>query len=88
MHKPFLSVRNGKVTAQVGNSPIYPPVDSEYVTVIETPEEFVAWGEKEAARLGIDPENMTFMCSSSMDFPEDSTDDPDVIALAQWIRGD
>lgn len=46
--------------------------------------EFITERKMEAARQGLE---ITVMASSSMDFPQDSTDNKTVIALARSIRG-
>jgi len=48
--------------------------------VVHTMGQLTAWCEE----WGVD----NFMCSSSIDFPEDSTDDDRVIALCNEIRGE
>lgn len=53
---------------------------AESQAVVTTMEGLVAWCKK----YGVD----NFMCSSSMDFPEEYTDDPQIVALCQHIRSD
>lgn len=47
--------------------------------IVTTMEQFKAWCDK----WNVDD----FSCSSSVDFPEEDTDDPAIIALCRQIRG-
>jgi len=42
--------------------------------------------ESEASRLGVTVEDLTVMASSSMDFPEDFTTNPQTVQLARELR--
>jgi hypothetical protein len=56
--------------------------------VVESAEALNTFLTDRAKALGLpDRHELTVMCSSSMDFPEDETDDPQLIALARKIRG-
>lgn len=51
-------------------------------------QDFVQFIKERMKRFKItDPDELVIMCSSSMDFPEDSTDNPATIKLARELRG-
>lgn len=54
--------------------------------VIESVEDFVAFIKERCKKAKVKPDDLIIMCSSSMDFPEDSTDNKKTIALAHALR--
>jgi hypothetical protein len=40
-----------------------------------------------ADELDLDQDDLRLMCSSSLDFPEDYTDNPDTLTLCRALRG-
>ena len=57
------------------------------VRVITDIQYYIRFFTSEAERIGCDIDDLTVMCSSSMDWPEDSTKNKETIALANEIRG-
>lgn len=78
---PFLGLRDGKLRAQHSGEEF-----GSEGTLLETWEDFAAFVRREAEIEGVEPHEIMFLCSSSLDFPEDETDDPRVIALCRRIR--
>lgn len=59
---------------------------NEQRKVIETYDEFIAFLKERITIANCTPDDLIIVCSSSMDFPEEDTDDEKVIALAHQIR--
>jgi len=53
---------------------------------IKSVEDFAKFITAKAEEAKCKVDDLIIMCSSSMDFPEDSTKDPDVIKLAHALR--
>jgi hypothetical protein len=66
------------INCGVGNNDDYRVITSE--------EDFQEFLFDEAKRLGVTFFELNIMCSSSMDFPEDHTSNPETIALARALR--
>ena len=74
----FLTVNSDGVTCTAHDTTL----------AVESVEALNAFLSERAKALGLsDRFALTVMCSSSMDFPEDATDDPKLIALTRAIRG-
>jgi hypothetical protein len=70
----YLSIRNDRVTVKY---------DDAELRVITSARDFDEFLSLEAARLGVRREDLKVLASSSMDFPEDETSNPETIALAR-----
>ncbi len=53
---------------------------------IESVEDFITFIKERAKKFRCQPDDFIIMCSSSMDFPEESTKNKKVIALAYALR--
>jgi len=59
----------------------------DHLTVINSKEDYFAYFEGEAKRLGCKPEQVgPVYHSSSMDFPDEYTSNPDTLALVAWCN--
>jgi hypothetical protein len=55
--------------------------------VITSARDFGEFLISEAARHGVNPDDLIVAVSSTMDFPEEATSNPETIALARELRG-
>ncbi len=72
-----------QIQAKIGSKP------GEYVVValVSSVRGYVDFFTAEMERFGLEEDDMIIMCSSSMDFPDEYTDNADIIALCDAIRG-
>lgn len=65
-----------------------PDVDAPKITrIITSVEDFVSFVKERASDVPCDPDDLLIVCSSEMDFPHEYNKDPEVIKLANTIRG-
>jgi len=65
-----------------------PDVEAPEITrIITSVDDFISFVKERAAAVPCDPEDLLIVCSSSMDFPDEYNKDPEVIKLANAIRG-
>jgi hypothetical protein len=72
----ILSIRNDQVTVKYDNA------EPQVITSVRDYHEFLCL---EAARLGVRPRDLSVFGSSSMEFPQDDTSNPETIALARAV---
>ena len=76
----FMSIKNDRVEITKGHRDASP-------YIVKSADDFYGYMAAEAKRLGIAVEDLRVTASSTMDFPEEWTDDPKVIAMARELRG-
>lgn len=54
--------------------------------IVESVADFASFITERCKKAKVKPDDLIIMCSSSMDFPEDSTDNKKTIALARKLR--
>jgi len=79
-----VSIENDKVVISRGI--ISRGYDSTQLTTITSVEDYYKYFEDEANRIGCSVEHLTVYNSSTMDYPEDSTSDPDTLALVRTLN--
>jgi hypothetical protein len=57
-------------------------------TIITSADEYYNFFDSEAKRLDKTVDGLEVFFSSSMDYPEDDTNDPKILALVQELKGD
>lgn len=76
----FLTASNGYLEV------VYGPIGNKTTRKINDADDYNSFFAGKIAEAGGDKDELTVMCSSSVDFPEDYTSDADVIALCHAIK--
>lgn len=74
----FLTIENENVVVKM---------KSKTLATLKTHDDYVSFFRNVCEETGLRPEDLVIMCSSSLDFPKDETDDASVIELCHQIRG-
>lgn len=61
--------------------------ESKTAALVKTPNAYVKFFETEMERFGLEESELHIQASSSIDFPEEYTNDPETLALCAAING-
>ena len=81
-----LGIQNDKVVLRYADTEKQGSFEKQKRRVVTSEQDFKSFMQARMKKYNLKADDLIIMCSSSMDFPEDSTNNKKTIALARALR--